>query len=208
MSNNTHCPNYQYEVIFLNENSAPSKFDQACSVIPKRPNNILDKIIVNFCSVTCFVTSIILMFVVSLAALFRYILKVDLYGYEEWVKMFAFWLYFMGSGLGAFYSSHVSADLIQVYVKPGRLKHGLICLRTFFTLLICFLFTWYGYKFFFYGIRGPLGTGVGVPTTSLWNIPFWTSYLAIFLGLIIMSWYFLFDFISALRDFVHGGNLK
>ena len=141
----------------------------------ERPQNILDKIVISFCSAVCFIMAILLMVIITAAALCRYIFEIDMYGYEEWARMFAFWLYFMGAGIGAFNSSHVSADLVQVYVKPGRIKTILICIKSFFTVFVSLLFTWYAYRLFIFGYKGPLGIGICIPETSLWGIPFWIS---------------------------------
>ena len=136
---------------------------QTCDANIRRPQNILDKIVINSCSAICFISAVLLMVIITVAALCRYIFEVDLYGYEEWAKMLAFWLYFMGAGIGAFNASHVSADLVQVYVKPGRIKTVLTCIRSFFTMLVSILFTWYGYRLFIFGYKGPLGIGIGIP---------------------------------------------
>ena len=39
--------------------------------------------------------AILLMVIITAAALCRYIFEIDMYGYEEWARMFAFWLYFI-----------------------------------------------------------------------------------------------------------------
>ena len=179
---------------------------QTCDANIRRPQNILDKIVINSCSAICFISAVLLMVIITVAALCRYIFEVDLYGYEEWAKMLAFWLYFMGAGIGAFNASHVSADLVQVYVKPGRIKTVLTCIRSFFTMLVSILFTWYGYRLFIFGSKGPRGIGLGIPETPLWGIPFWTSYLAIFIGMVIMSWYFLLEFIHIFRKILERSS--
>lgn len=93
----------------------------------------------------------LLVVIISAATVMRYVLEMDLYGYEEWIKIFAFWLYFMGAGFGAYAGTHVSADLVQSYVKEGTFKRLLIFTKTFITLGVTLLFTWYGYDFFIFG---------------------------------------------------------
>ena len=163
----------------------------------RKPENIFDKVVVSFYSIVCFVMSILLVVIISCATIMRYVLEMDLYGYEEWIKIFAFWLYFMGAGYGAFAGTHVSADLIQSYMKESVLKRLIIFIRTLVTLGITLLFTWYGYDFFMFGFTGPLGTGVAIPRSVAWRIPLWTAYLSIFLGLLSMSYYFFWDMIRA-----------
>lgn len=172
------------------------------------PTNLLDKITVNFYSVVCFVMSMLLMLVISAATLTRYVLHMDLYGFEEWIKIFAFWLYFMGAGFGAYAGTHVSADLVQSYLKDGTLKRLLIFIKTAITLGVTLLFTWYGWDFFWFGFRGPLGTGVAIPKTVAWRIPMWTAYISIFIGLLSMSWYFARDMIRAGKSLLAGGKTE
>ncbi|HOO62835.1 MAG TPA: TRAP transporter small permease, partial [Synergistaceae bacterium] len=74
----------------------------------KVPKNLFDKIVIRSFSLVCFSTSIILAVLISAATFVRYVLHGDLYGYEEWVKLFAFWLYFSGAAIGAFNGTHVS----------------------------------------------------------------------------------------------------
>ena len=172
----------------------------------RKPENIFDKVVVSFYSIVCFVMSILLVVIISCATIMRYVLEMDLYGYEEWIKIFAFWLYFMGAGYGAFAGTHVSADLIQSYMKESMFKRLIIFIRTLITLGVTLLFTWYGYDFFMFGFAGPLGTGVAIPRSVAWRIPLWTAYLSIFLGLVSMSYYFFWDMVRAGKALIKGGQ--
>ena len=172
----------------------------------RKPVCLFDKCTVSAYSIICFVMSMLLVVIISAATVMRYVLEMDLYGYEEWIKIFAFWLYFMGAGFGAYAGTHVSADLVQSYVKEGTFKRLLIFTKTFITLGVTLLFTWYGYDFFIFGFTGPLGTGVAIPKTVAWRIPLWTAYSAIFVGLLSMSYYFTWDLIKAGKALFTGGS--
>jgi TRAP-type C4-dicarboxylate transport system permease small subunit len=56
-----------------------------------------------------------------------------------------------------------------------------------------------------FGFMGPLGTGIALPKTTIWQIPLWTSYLAVFLGLVFMTYYFALRLFRNLRLLVKGG---
>ena len=170
----------------------------SCMEPPQARKNIFDKVVINSFSFICFSSSVLLTLIICAATFFRYIVKGDLYGYEEWVKFLAFWLYFMGAAIGAYNRTHVSADLINAYMPEGRLKAFMFFLKNLITVAVCLLFTWYGYEFFFFGFDGPLGTGVAIPKTTVWRIPFWVGYLSVFMGIGFMSIYFTRDlFLSA-----------
>lgn len=180
--------------------------DEVCDVFSEcvssvdTPKNIFDRIIVNSFSVICFVSAVSLTLIICVATFFRYILEGNLYGYEEWVKMLAFWLYFIGAAIGAYSRTHVSADLVNAYLPDGRLKKFLIVVRNLVTVCVASLFTWYGFDFFMFGYLGPLGTGIAIPTTSVWRIPMWIGYLPVFIGLLFMVIYFARDLVLSLRD--------
>ena len=89
----------------------------------RQPKCLFDKITISFYSVVCFVMAILLMVIITAATLMRYIFEMDLYGYEEWVKIFAFWLYFLGAASRAYAGTHLSAYLISSSLK-ARIFHG------------------------------------------------------------------------------------
>lgn len=179
-------------------------------VVPEssiRPTtNNFDKVVTRTFATICFVMAIALAVIISMATVMRYVLEMDLYGYEEWIQIFAFWLYFIGAAYGAFAGTHVCADLVQSYVHPGFIKRLLLVVRDTITLGVTLLFTWYGWDFFYFGLRGPLGTGVAIPKTVAWRIPLWTGYLPIFIGLVFMSYYFTWDLIRSSKALVAGGK--
>ncbi len=169
-------------------------------------NNWIDKIVVNSLSFICLVTSIILTLVMCAVTFFRYVVQGDLYGFEEWVKLFAFWLYFAGAALGAYNRTHVSADLVNAYLKEGKLRQSLTFLRNLLTVGACGIFVYYGWEFFYFGFMGPLGTGIAIPKTSAWRIPLWTGYISVFMGLALMLYYFIRDLIVSGMVLFGRGN--
>jgi TRAP-type C4-dicarboxylate transport system permease small subunit len=170
-----------------------------CINLFSTPKNLFDRIAINSFSIVCFASTVALTLIICAATFFRYVVRGDLYGYEEWVKIIAFWLYFLGAAIGSYNRTHVSADLVNAYLKDGKLKQSLTVLRNFITVSVAILFACYGYEFFMFGFEGPLGTGIAIPKTTVWRISFWVSYLAVFTGLIFMAIYFTRDFIQSIR---------
>ncbi|MGL1931595.1 MAG: TRAP transporter small permease [Desulfotalea sp.] len=168
--------------------------------------NWFDKIVVNGLASICLFTSVALTLIMCGVTFVRYVIEGDLYGFEEWVKLLAFWLYFSGAAIGAYNRTHVSADLVNAYLEDGILKRSLVFLRCFLTVASCLLFAWYGWEFFYFGFMGPLGTGIAIPKTSAWRIPLWTGYLSVFLGLSIMVYYFTRDLILSGIALFRGGK--
>ena len=94
-----------------------------------KPRNLFDKVVVNGFSAVTLIMSVLLTILIAMATFVRYVIQGDLYGYEEWVKLFAFWLYFSGAAIGAFNRTHVSADLVQSYVPEGVAKRLLVFVK-------------------------------------------------------------------------------
>ncbi len=171
-----------------------------------KKSNLFDRIIVSGFSIVSVVSSVVLTLLIAAAAFVRYVVGGDLYGYEEWVKLCAFWLYFAGGVLGAWNNTHVSADVIDAYLPEGGLKRLITFLRYLVTASVSVLFSYYAYVFFMFGFRGPLGTGIAIPMTTVWQIPLWTSYLAVFLGFLFMNWYFIVLLARSAGALLKGGR--
>jgi TRAP-type C4-dicarboxylate transport system permease small subunit len=176
-----------------------------------KPKCFFDKVAINFFGIVTVFCSLALSALIAAAAFTRYIIRGDLFGYEEWVKLIAFWLYFMGGAYGAYNNTHVSADLIDAYLV-GKPRQIMTFIRQLITSAMSILFVYFGYYFFMFGLLGPLPKndilivkwdGVdlsfnflnlwtlrAIARTTVWQIPLWTSYAAIFLGLIFMAIYF------------------
>jgi TRAP-type C4-dicarboxylate transport system permease small subunit len=98
-------------------------FMSSCSVCEensgcKKPKTLFDRIVITTFSSVTFGMSFLLTILIGAATFVRYVLKGDLYGYEEWVKL-RLLLYFSGAAIGAFNGTQVSADLVQSYVPDG-----------------------------------------------------------------------------------------
>ena len=63
---------------------------------PEKQSKV-DLILLFFFSIVSVSCSLLLSIIISAAAFTRYIMGGDLYNFEEWVRLLAFWLYFMGS---------------------------------------------------------------------------------------------------------------
>jgi len=148
-------------------------------------NNLATKI-QRFIMVTC---SLTVTGIIFLAVLLRYVFHSDLYGYEEIVVIFAFWLYFIGGSYGSYTRTHITADVVSVYVPEGKLKGFLCVISSLITFLWSSFMAYWGFDFFMYGITEGA-------VTPVWRLPMAISYSGVFLGLLMMSLYFLVDLVE------------
>ncbi len=142
------------------------------------------------------ITGIACMVIVSLAMLLRWLFNIDLVGYEEILAMFAFWLYMIGSSYGSYEKSQIAADILDVYLKPGRVKASINLLKDTLTFVLCLVFNYWALQFALWGIQ--MGT-----KTPVWRLPMVIGQGSIFVGLTIMSFYnlvYLYDQIKITRE--------
>lgn len=168
----------------------------------------VNRVFIAVFSIIIVLGSVGLTLIIAGAATARYVFKSDFYGYEEIAVLVAFWLYFIGAAYGAYNNTHVSADVVDAYFPEGQAKRVLTFLRWLVTVAVCGLFVRYGYDFFEFGFIGPLGNFQFLPTSMSWRIPLWTSYAAIFVGLIFMEIYFLRNLIISAKALFRKPPLK
>lgn len=174
-----------------------------------KPKNRFDKIVVGFFSAVIILGSFGITCIIAGAAAARYIFKTNFYGYEEIAVLVAFWFYFIGAAYGSYNNTHVSADIVDAYFPESLTKRALTFTRCVITFSACGLFTYYAYGFFEFGFLGPLGNFQFQPTSMVWRIPLWTSYSAIFVGLIFMEIYFFRNLVlSAVALFKNPASKK
>ncbi len=138
--------------------------------------------------------SLTVAFVIGIAASLRYIFKMDMYGIEDFIIIFAYWLYFSGGAYGAYENSHITADILTVYMKNQKLKRGIICFSSLCTVLLSGLFAFWGWQMF----QWQLKMGGASP---IWRIPLFVPQSAITLGLTLMTFYFGLHFLENYRLF-------
>lgn len=125
---------------------------------------------------------------IGLTIVFRYFLKTDLYGTEELLLIFAFWLYFMGGSYASYEKSHITADLLSTMISNRKVKLGISLFTSAATMLICLIFTYWGFDFLQWGIEK------GAKTTAL-GIPMFVAQSSVTFGFLLMSLYSIVHFI-------------
>jgi len=140
-----------------------------------------------------FYFSIIIAFSITLGAILRYLFKTNLYGMEEIVAIFAFWLYFVGGAYGAYEDSHIKADVVSSFVSNKKIKRLLLAFSAGVTAIYCFIgiyLAWGMVSFSF--LRGT--------QTAVWRVPLWIPQGSVFFGFIMMALYFSIHFKERIKD--------
>src|SRR5699024_2166252 len=99
------------------------------------------------------ICSLLLALGLGLTVIMRYILKIDLFGLEELIVIPAFWLYFIGASFGTYKKSHISAELVSVYIKSKKVKIYIEFLTSLVTTILCVIVSYWTIHLLFWSFR-------------------------------------------------------
>lgn len=142
-----------------------------------------------------FITSVGVTLLVFVQVVMRYFLDIPLYGIEEIAIYLAIWSYFIGASYGAKQKEHISANLIEVILPEGRLQDLVAMVADFVTAVVSgWMVVWAWHYLSWTFKRGTVSVDLGLHMGWVHS--------AIFIGLILMTMYFVIDFVERLIHFV------
>lgn len=127
--------------------------------------------------------------IICLETILRYVFHQDMSTYEEYLIPMAFWLYMMGGVNGSIEKSHITADFLSAYMKPGFFKDVHNVVREFLAIILSGIFTFWAGKSVLWYIQ------IG-QQSPVWHVPAWLAYASIFIGMLFMT-------IFGLKHFIH-----
>ena len=132
---------------------------------------------------------------VVLQVMLRYIFKSPLFGLEEFSRLIAVWVYFIGAIFGTKMDSHVQGDVAGRLFNTPNSKAVVKTITWCLSLLLCLLFLYHSaiYSVWLYG--------TGERTTGLW-CPRIISVGSMFFGAIFMTLYSIANFLKYLKKAV------
>ncbi len=99
---------------------------------------------------------------VVLQVLLRYVFKVPLFGLEEFSRLIAVWVYFLGAIFGTKWDAHVQGDVAGRIFSTDRSKAIVKVIAWVLSLFVCILFLYHSAKYCIWL------HGTGERTTGLW----------------------------------------
>jgi TRAP-type C4-dicarboxylate transport system permease small subunit len=101
---------------------------------------------------------------VVLQVILRYIFKVPLFGLEEFSRLIAVWVYFLGAIFGTKWDTHVQGDVAGRLFTTDRSRAVVKAIAWALSLLVCVLFLYHSatYSMWLYG-TGERSTGLWWP---------------------------------------------
>ena len=117
-----------------------------------------------------------------LVVILRYVFQADLFAYEEWILVIAFWLYFLGSAQGSWEGSHIKADFLSAFVKSPVIHRFFILLVMVIEVAVLVVLAGLAA----YMVWENIAHYPRWSATVAWRIPFLVPHFGIFLGFSLM----------------------
>lgn len=130
---------------------------------------------------------------ITLMVFFRYILKINSYGLEEIILMFAVWLYFMGGAYGSYENSHVSANIVYFIIKDKKKLKVMAIIKDILTTLLCLTATFLEAQSFLWTLKMN-------PKSPVHRLPMIIPNFAVLFGLCLMSYYYLVYLVNDFKN--------
>lgn len=142
----------------------------------------IDSFIEKSCTLLIVLGGAVVTLTVVLQVVLRYIFKAPLFGLEEFSRLIAVWVYFLGAIFGTRLDSHVQGDVGERLFKSSKGKKIVKVITWALSLLLCSLFLYHAAKYCVWLY------GTGERTTGLWW-PRITSVGSMLFGALFMTLY-------------------
>lgn len=125
---------------------------------------VADKVFEKSATVLIISGGVLITLTVVLQVILRYVFKVPLFGLEEFSRLIAVWVYFLGAIFGTKSDTHVQGDVAGRLFTTERPRAVIKAIAWALSLLVCALFLYHSatYSIWLYG-TGERSTGLWWP---------------------------------------------
>ncbi len=113
----------------------------------------------------------------------RYGFNADLFAYEEWLMVIAFWMIFVASAVATYNNVHINADILGIMLSKPKTIWIRALLVTSIELIVLFYLTYLGFLM----IQQEVVEYPNWQTSIALKIPFFVPRLGIFVGFLFMT---------------------
>ncbi|MCQ4814480.1 TRAP transporter small permease [Cloacibacillus evryensis] len=124
--------------------------------------------------------SVILM--LGIVVVCRYILVINVLGYDEIILVGAFWMYFMGSSYAMYEESHIAADVVGQFISSPKKLIALSIIKKIVQVGLGMPLIYLAYEMLLFDVTAN-------PKTIDWGIPLLLPQSAILVGVVLMTFY-------------------
>lgn len=152
-------------------------------------------------SVLLIAGAVVVTLTVVVQVLLRYVLKLPLFGLEEFSRLIAVWIYFLGAFYGTRNDSHVQGDVAARLFTTARSQAILKTVTWSLSLIACALFLYHSAKYSIWLF------GTGERTTGLWW-PRIYSVGSMLVGALLMTIYAIVNLVKNLERVQDLANVQ
>lgn len=143
------------------------------------------------------ISTVIVVFELGIVVVCRYIFEINVLGYDEIILIGAYWMYFIGSSYATWEESHVSADVLSIFVSK-RTQTKLKVFSKVVQVLVGVPLVYLSFDLVRWDILID-------PRTIDWGIPYLIPHTGIFVGFVMMLFY---NSVYLLRDYHRVKDFK
>ncbi|MEC1715141.1 TRAP transporter small permease [Schinkia azotoformans] len=143
------------------------------------------------------ISSLLVVIGLFTAVVLRYVFKLDLFGITELLLIPTFLLYFIGGAQGSYEKSHITADIVEAYLKNEKVKNWVTVFTSLVTLIVCIIAT----KWTFDYISWSFVSGGKTPG---WKIPYYIPHGTVLIGFILMTFYTIVHLVCEFSTAIKG----
>lgn len=136
------------------------------------------------------ILSILIAIQIGLLVFFRYVLKINLFGIEEYVIISAWWMYFIGGTYASYERSHITVDVLNEVIKSKKVKGVIQVFNSIMTTFFSAVLAYYSIEFVIWGIEANA-------RTYIYHYPLAYSQSAVLVGFMLMTFY---SFVYTIKD--------
>jgi TRAP-type C4-dicarboxylate transport system permease small subunit len=127
--------------------------------------------------------------------LMRYVFYRDFPGFEELLRIPMFWLYFMGASYGSLERSHISADMVDTFVKYETIQRVIKFFVNTLAIIALIVLVCMSFQYVTWNIYWNSST----PT---YKLPMVTSQGALLIGFVLMLYFDICHYIADIKEFM------
>ncbi|MCQ4762793.1 TRAP transporter small permease [Cloacibacillus evryensis] len=143
-------------------------------------------------------SSLILMVLLVYTVFMRYIFNRDVLGMDELEVCVAFWLYFIASANCSNNGTQITADILNIVCKNcPKVQKIINAMTSLLSACVGIVFTYFSFAFFDFAFQRS-------QRTLILRLPVTSYYIAIVLGLVLMSVYHFRDFVITAKELRRG----
>lgn len=139
-------------------------------------------------------SSLLIVLGLGITVTMRYFIKTDFFALEELLIIPAFWLYFIGASYGAHEKYHVIVDFINTYASK-RIAEIVQLFTVIVTVIVSVIMTVWAFDHVMWSFQSG-------SKSSAWKIPLYIAHSSVLVGFLLMTIYFIRDFISDLLTMI------